>query len=117
MSIGFDRLAQRWGYVDFLAATMRNVPAHVPYENGALIGAAVMHVIEPRLLFPDKPRLDDNQLTAKYAGFRLDARTSSGTSVGLGYVAELYIDFGVPGTIVVMFVLGFLGGRCFRFVS
>ena len=56
MSIGFDRLARRWGYVDFLAATMRNVPAHMPYENGALIGAAVMHVIEPRLLFPDKPQ-------------------------------------------------------------
>ena len=73
MSVGFDRLAQRWGYVDFLAATMRNVPAHLPYENGALIGAAVMHVIEPRLLFPDKPRLNDNELTAKYAGFRLDA--------------------------------------------
>ena len=87
MSIGFERLAQRWGYVDFLAATMRNVPDHIPYENGTLIGAAVMHVIEPRFLFPDKPRLDDNQLTAKYAGFRLDARTSSGTSVGLGYVA------------------------------
>ena len=115
MTIGFDRLARRWGYVDFLAATMRNVPAHVPYQNGALIGAAVMHVIEPRLLFPDKPRLNDNQLTAKYAGLRLDARTSYGTSIGLGYVAELYIDFGVPGTIFVMFVLGFLGGRCFRF--
>ena len=118
MRIGFNRLAQRWGYVDFLAATMRNVPAHVPYENGALLGAAIMHVIEPRLLFSDKPRLDDNQLTAKYAGSRfLDVGRSSGTSIGLGYVAELYIDFGVPGTIVVMFVLGLLGGRCFRFVS
>ena len=116
MSIGFDRLAQRLGYVDFLAVTMRNVPAHLPYQNGALIGTAVMHAIEPRLLFPDKPRLDDNQLTSKYAGLRLDAR-SSGTSIGLGYVTELYIDFGVPGTIVGMFVLGFLGGRCFKFVS
>lgn len=117
MGIGFDQLARRWGYVDFLAATMRNVPAHIPYENGALIGAAILHVIEPRFLFPDKPRLDDNQLTAKYVGFRMDDRIRAGTSVGLGYVAELYIDFGVPGTIVVMFVLGFLGGRCFRFVS
>ncbi len=118
MSTGFDQLAKRWGYVDFLAATMRNVPARLPHQNGAQIGDAVMHVLQPRLFFPDKPPLlSDNQLAAKYAGFRLDASTSAGTSFSLGYVAELYIDFGILGTIGGMFVLGLLGGRAFRFVS
>jgi hypothetical protein len=116
MSIGFERLAQRIGYVDYLAATMRNVPSHLPYQNGALIGASVMHVVEPRFLFPDKPILEDKELTSKYAGVRFDNPASSGTSISLGYLAELYIDFGISGAIVACFVLGFLGGRCFRIV-
>jgi len=63
---GFDLLAQRLGYVDWLAATMRHVPTHMPFQGGAQIGSAVLHVIEPRLLFPDKPPLpSDASVLAK----------------------------------------------------
>ena len=38
------------------------------------------------------------------------------TSISLGYLAELYIDFGVLGALGVMFIFGVLFGRSFKFV-
>src|SRR5205823_234693 len=67
MSVGLDRLLKRWGYVDFLAATMRNVPARLPFQEGAQIGATIKHVLQPRLFFPDKPPLpSDTDVLSKY---------------------------------------------------
>src|SRR5436190_22679900 len=51
MLFGLEAMARRWNYIDLLAATMDNVPVHVPFENGALVGATIMHVLQPRLLF------------------------------------------------------------------
>ena len=115
--VGFERLALRVGYVDFLAATMRHVPSALPFQDGAQIGATVMHVLEPRLLFPDKPPLpSDTEILQKYTGIRFGQSSGAGTSVSLGYVAELYVDFGVPGAVLGTFIMGLLGGRAFRFV-
>ena len=115
--VGFERLALRVGYVDFLAATMRYVPSALPFQGGAQISATVMHVLEPRLLFPDKPPLpSDSEILQKYTGIRFGQSSSAGTSVSLGYVAELYVDFGVPGAVLGTFIMGLLGGRAFRFV-
>jgi hypothetical protein len=117
MSRGFDQLAKRWGYVDFLAATMRNVPARLPFEDGAKVGATIMHVLQPRFIFPDKPPLpSDSDVTQKYTGIHYGRSSSEGTSVSLGYLAELYIDFGILGTLVAMFILGVLLSLCVRFV-
>ena len=116
---GFVQMVKRIQYVDFLAATMRNVPAVVPFENGALIGSTIMHVLQPRLLFPDKPPLpSDTQITVRYSGIRVDAGgNAEGTSISLGYVAELYVDLGIIGTLVAMLILGFLFGRSVRYIT
>jgi hypothetical protein len=118
MRSGFDALARRWGYIDLLSATMRNVPARVPFENGGLVGAAVMHVLQPRLLFPDKPPLpSDTEIAVRYSGIGLDAGGNAvDTSISLGYVAELYVDFGVVGTSAATFLLGFLFGRAVKYL-
>ena len=117
MSRGLDSLVTRLGYVDFLSATMRNVPSHLPFQDGAHIGATVMHVLQPRLLFPDKPPLlSDTDVVEKYTGLHFGDSSSAGTSVSLGYLAELYIDFGVLGSLGVMFILGVLFGRSFKFI-
>ena len=52
---GLELLLARLSYIDFLAATMERVPAVLPHEGGALVGGAVLHVLTPRILFPDKP--------------------------------------------------------------
>ena len=75
---------------------MRNVPNDLPFQDGAHIGATVIHVLQPRLFFPDKPPLlSDTDVVEKYTGLHFGDSSSAGISVSLGYLAELYIDFGV----------------------
>ena len=114
---GFRRLALRLGYVDFLAATMRNVPSNVPFQDGQQIGATMMNVLQPRLFFPDKPPLpSDSDVLEKYTGIDFGASSGIGTSVSLGYLAELYVDFGPFGAVIATFIMGLLGGRAVRYV-
>jgi hypothetical protein len=118
MEFGFDILVRRWGYVDLLSATISNVPAKVPYENGALIGASVMHMLQPRLLFPDKPPLaSDTDVAIRYSGIGFnEGGNAATTSISLGYVTELYVDFGVVGALAVTFLLGLLLGCAVKYL-
>ena len=110
----FERLA----YVNFFAAAMDYVPRRRPHEGGALWGKSIQHVLMPRLFFPDKPALpSDSELTMQYTGMTL-ASGAQGTSVSMGYMAESYIDFGVYGMFVPVFLLGMLwGGMYYYLVS
>lgn len=96
------------------------VPLELPHEEGALTWRAIRHVLMPRVFFPEKENLGgDSWLVRKYAGLQV-AGDESSTSVGLGYMAEFYIDYGVPGMFVPLFLLGVLVGliqRLFRRVS
>jgi hypothetical protein len=116
---GFELLVRRWGYVDLLGATMHHVPEAIPFEDGALVGATIMHVLQPRLLFPDKPPLPSDTATAvRYSGIPFDSGNNAvGTSISLGYVAELYVDFGRWGSIAAAFILGFLFGYSVKLVT
>jgi hypothetical protein len=106
---GTDQLLKRISYVEFFAITLYNVPAEIPHENGKLLGAALMHVLMPRLFFPDKPIVDQTELTSRYTGLEF----GENTSVSLGYMAEAYIDFGM-GMFIPVFVLGWLWGTIYK---
>jgi hypothetical protein len=90
---GFETMILRISYVQFFALTMKNVPENVPYENGALWGGAIKHILTPRVLFPNKPAIDDSERTSLYTGLDV-AGAEQGTSIGIGYFAESYVDFG-----------------------
>jgi hypothetical protein len=109
---GFDSLVARHGYIDFLAQTMRFVPYGRPHENGALTQAVVIHIATPRVLFPGKPPLpNDTEVMAKYTGRPMI--WDNNTSISLGHLAELYIDFGYFGGLFGMMVIGLIvGGIC-----
>jgi len=110
---GAQQLANRLRYVDFFAHTIAHVPAAVPHENGALLGTAVMHVLTPRVLFPDKAALvGDTDMTKKYTG--LDLYAAQNTSISIGYFGDTYIDFGWPGMYVALLFVGFLQGWIYR---
>jgi hypothetical protein len=111
---GIDALVLRVSYVNFFALAVENVPGRVPYENGELWKDSVMHILTPRVLFPDKPALDDSERTRLYTGINV-AGTESGTSIGIGYVGESYIDFGAIGMFAPIFTLGILYGLINRF--
>jgi hypothetical protein len=92
---------------------MNYVPAATPYEDGRLTLGVLQHIATPRILFPDKPPLpNDTEITARYTGLRLD---SSGTSsVSIGYLGELYVDFGKFGALIAVGIMGSLAGLAYR---
>lgn len=113
MQDGITKLIKRTSYVDFLAKTIENVPANVDHQNGKQVGEALLHLVTPRILFPNKPPTpDDTVVTATYTGMNL--QMYSGASISIGYLGELYIDFGFIGGIVGSFLLGLLGGAAYR---
>lgn len=110
---GFDLLVARHGYIDFLAQTMRFVPSGRPHENGAFTQAVVSHIAMPRIFFPGKPPLpNDTEVMAKYTGQSMV--WDGNTSISLGHLAELYIDFGYFGGLLGMMVIGLIVGGIFR---
>src|SRR5207237_485002 len=106
---GMDAMIMRVSYVNYFALAIENVPNRVPYENGELWKGSILHILTQRLLFPDKPVLDDSERTRLYTGVQVSGMESN-TSIGIGYVGESYIDFGPVWMFVPIFLLGVLYG-------
>lgn len=110
---GFDRLVDRHGYIEFLGLTMANVPSTLPHEDGQLTLAVLSHIAMPRFLFPGKPPLpSDTEVMAKYTG--LPMTWNENTSISIGHLGELYIDFGYVGGLAAMALIGWLVGTVYR---
>lgn len=110
-----ENLASRVAYTDFFGYTIMWVPSRVDYQYGAVWGAAIRHILQPRLLFPDKPSLpSDSEQTMQYTGQFL-ASGEQGTSISIGYMGESYIDFGFPGMLIPIFLVGLLYGLIYRY--
>jgi hypothetical protein len=108
------RLVQRIGYTEFYARLMARLDTGAIPRNLGLYGAAVQHVLTPRVLFPDKLALDDSKLTTALLGFKI----GDDTSIGVGYVAEAHVDFEFPGMLVPLLMLGaMLGGAAQYFMT
>ncbi len=116
MSKGFDALVRRMSYIEFFGATLSNVPASIPFENGKMTMAAIAHILLPRLFVPDKAALpSDTAVTIAYTGLPIVDR--SGVSISIGYPGEFYIDFGVLGMMACMGALGFLYGKANKYIQ
>jgi len=111
---GVEDLAKRIAYVDYFAHVLDMVPANLPFDNGKQWYKGLAHVLQPRFLFPDKPKLEsDTELTIKYTGvvFR---ETQRATSISIGYMAQSYIDFGRTWMFVPILMFGILLGVMYR---
>jgi hypothetical protein len=108
-----EALTLRMSYVQYFALTMLNVPSSIPYEGGALWGGAIRHVVTPRMFFPNKEALDDSARASLYTGMAV-AGTEQGTSIGIGYMAESYVDFGPVGMFFPIVLLGVFYGLIYR---
>jgi hypothetical protein len=109
----FEKMIFRVSYVQYFALCMDNVPAKVAHENGELWWDSVKQALMPRLLFPDKPIIDDSARTNHYTGIRV-AGLREGTSIGIGYMGESYIDFGSIGMFAPILSLGVFYGFIYR---
>ncbi len=103
--------------VGYFSNVLEHVPYVVPHENGSLTWRAIEHTITPRILFPDKGDLGvDSWLVEIYAGLPV-AGAELETSVGLTYMAEFYIDFGVFGMMVALFLYGVILAALYRLIA
>jgi len=112
---GFTQTVNRLSYIDFFSATIEYVPKNVPHTHGRLWGDALERIIKPRLFFPNKSHIDDSETTRKYSGMKV-AGAESATSISLGYITENYIDFGIPGMFVSLFLFGIIIGVVYKYV-
>jgi hypothetical protein len=99
-------LINRIAYLEYFSLTLDNVPEEQPHTQGERLGEAIRHVLMPRVFFPDKTYVTDSALVERYAG----VHTDEGTSIGLSFVAEGYIDFGIPGVVLVSLLVGSVMG-------
>lgn len=82
--------------VDNLTAGTRN------FARGETITSAFIALI-PRIIWSNKPIVaGSGDLVASYTGLQF----AEGTSIGIGQVMELYINFGMTGVIVGFFLIG-----------
>jgi hypothetical protein len=109
-----DYLVDRLWTIYYPALAMARVPDVLPHTNGAIIGGALRHITMPRALFPDKPELpSDSELVRRYSGIWV-AGTEEDTSIAFGYAAEAYVDFGVPGMFVPVFLWAVFLGAAYQ---
>jgi hypothetical protein len=99
------KLLRRIGYTHLYAQVVSRRDAGL-IDIPSRYLAAVQHVLMPRALFPDKEALDDSLVTTALTGEEI----GEGTSIGVGYMAEAHVDFGFPGMLLPIFLLGAMMG-------
>jgi hypothetical protein len=112
---GMEMLVDRIAYIDFFSSVMNYVPESKPHEDGKLTKDAILHILLPRLFYPEKPAIDDSKHLTKYSGV-VYADASAGTSIALGYFGDLYIDYGKFYMMIALFFLGKITGHIIRSV-
>jgi hypothetical protein len=103
---GLVVLLTRIGYTNFYSRILANQDAGLITAEHDFYKNAVIHVLTPRLLFPDKAILNDSDITTKLLKVNID----EDTSIGVGYIAQAQVDFGFPGLLVPLWTIGFLLG-------
>ncbi|MBS1790785.1 MAG: hypothetical protein JST85_23920 [Acidobacteria bacterium] len=115
-----DTLVGRIWVIYYPALAVSRVPAELPHTDGEILRGAVMHVLTPRFLFPEKEGLrSDSEMVRKYSGIWVaggDDGTdeTNDTSIAFGYAAESYIDFGLPWMFVPVLVWGLAMGAVYQ---
>ncbi len=111
---GTEQLLYRLQYVFNLSKSMDMVPATIPYQNGAVWKSTITYISVPRFLNPGKTAYNASERATKYTGI-MYAGTEQGTSFSLGYFADCYVDFGVPGMFLALAMIAWLWSRAYRF--
>lgn len=105
-----DMFVDRMWTIYYPALAVERVPSVLPHTHGALMAETLGFVFEPRLLFPNKPNIiSDSAMVRRYSGVNV-AGEERNTDIAFGYAAESYVDYGVPGMFVPVFIWGLFIG-------
>ena len=101
-------IARIW-YVEYFSFVLNRVPYIEPHAGGELLWMAIQNATMPRFLFPEKAVLpSDSYYTRRFAGIQV--AEGGITSIGIGYMAEFYADWGFAGMFISVFAFGGLMG-------
>ena len=115
--IAVDLFVERMWPIYYPALAIERVPGVIPHRNGELTLAGVLHALQPRILFPNKPNLtSDSDRVREYSGVYV-AGVEQDTSIAFGYAAEAYVDFGVPWMFAPIFAWGICMGIAYNFFA
>jgi len=103
-----DRYSQGW----IANRVMLHVPDHEPYAEGETIVTAFIDAFLPRVLVPKAYVAGGREAMRRFA----DLELGEGVSMNLGYVGEMYANFGYYGGILGVGVYGLVLGLLFRWV-
>lgn len=93
-----DRLNQN----GLVGAAIRTTPSTIPFRQGDTIFDGLLAIV-PRLIWRDKPVVAGS---GDYVAIHTQTSFAAGTSVGMGQVLEFYINFGLWGVLIGLFLFG-----------
>jgi hypothetical protein len=96
-----DQIEDRLNQNRLLGAAVRELQAgHVKFAEGETLQNILLSLV-PRIVWPNKPTFaGSGSLVTRFTGIKFEATTS----VGIGHVMELYVNYGKPGVFI-----GFIG--------
>ena len=101
-SLAQSNLRVNQGYI--ITHIMKLVPNSVPYAQGSELFDILQSAILPRFLAPNKLKAGSREIFIKYTRIPL----KEGTSMALSSIGDAYINFGITGGCIFMFLLGLL---------
>jgi hypothetical protein len=107
----FKKMFERIGYTELFARMLERQDVGSLPSGFNFYSSAVQNVLMPRILFPDKAALNDSKITTALLGISID----KDTSIGIGYVAQAYYDFGAPGFLIPVFLIGLMTGAAAKY--
>jgi len=100
------RMNQGW----IISRIMQRVPDKLPFAEGETVKTAIKSSLLPRILYLDKPEAGGKVNYEKYTGYNLEI----GTSMSISLLGEAYINYGVKGAWLFMFVFGVVSSFAIR---
>lgn len=110
-SNAIQRLLGRVEYTTYFANIIDYSDAGIIADHDNYYLGALEHIATPRIIFSDKPSLSDSEKTTELLGINI----GEDTSIGVGFVAEACADFGFPGMLLPMFIIGALFSLAARY--
>jgi hypothetical protein len=96
---------QRTSLLTTTAHVLDWTPSVVPFQNGGTYGYLIAGLV-PRFLWPDKPSYNDANRFYQLAYQLSTPETLSSVSFSAGSMTEAYFNFGWPGVVAIMLLLG-----------
>jgi hypothetical protein len=109
-------MLSRFAYVDIFGSVISAQQLTRDSESMRQWQESFDHVFKPRILFPDKAALSDTATYARLTGIDPALVMRDATSISVGYMAENFVDFGFPGMLAGIFVLGLMIAGVIRYL-